>query len=228
MEARCQGPVRSRFWCLHFRQAKGDSFTSTNEIGGADKPYGQGVSVFINYVFQPGRGSESNGEWQRQENGWLHHKSYFFGKKRNLFAQKRYPLKPISKAKSPIVSSPQLEKTYPIRMPSSRIAISYQLSNWGDIVKIEKDTINRIRLDQARVLVGVSDISDVSYCVPIKLNDRRFIVRLWTSEYEDNWCWIGPSKQGFLDILKVEDEHCPFGYLASEVNERKDGVSPKR
>ncbi|KAL4379088.1 hypothetical protein GQ457_02G028950 [Hibiscus cannabinus] len=61
---------------------------------------------------------------------------------------------------------------------------------WGNVIKVEDETSTKARLDVARVLVGVSSLSDIPSCVPISVNGKLCWIRVTMSEFEDDRAWI--------------------------------------
>ncbi|KAK8562412.1 hypothetical protein V6N12_010493 [Hibiscus sabdariffa] len=106
-------------------------------------------------------------------------------------------------------------------------------SHWGKVIKVDEDTISRNIFDCAWVLVGVSSVSDISLFVDVSINGEKFNVKVSTSEFEDNRCWIDegrvefPSEAGWEDEgrSRLEERNQDFNDLtAKEVSKKKGSL----
>ncbi|KAK8482298.1 hypothetical protein V6N11_084144 [Hibiscus sabdariffa] len=95
-------------------------------------------------------------------------------------------------------------------------------SKWGIVISIDADTLERNKFDYAQVLLGVSSITDVPKDATVVLNGDKFFIRMSSSEFEDNRCWInGGSSVDSMD----EEDSCRFEDLPREFNEVEAEVS---
>ncbi|KAK8696432.1 hypothetical protein V6N13_001567 [Hibiscus sabdariffa] len=95
-------------------------------------------------------------------------------------------------------------------------------SKWGRVISIDADTLERNKFDYARVLLGVSSITDVPKEATVVLNGDKFFIRMSSSEFEDNRCWInGGSSVDSMD----EEDSCRFEDLPRKFNEVEVEVS---
>ncbi|KAK8601296.1 hypothetical protein V6N12_051134 [Hibiscus sabdariffa] len=95
-------------------------------------------------------------------------------------------------------------------------------SKWGRVISIDADTLERNKFDYARVLLGVSSITDVPKDATVVLNGDKFFIRMSSSKFEDNRCWInGGSSVDSMD----EEDRCRFEDLPREFNEVEAEVS---
>ncbi|KAK8698523.1 hypothetical protein V6N13_114635 [Hibiscus sabdariffa] len=63
-------------------------------------------------------------------------------------------------------------------------------SLWGEVLKIDEETVAKTRFDVAHVLVGVSLTSDIPSSISIFVNGKISHIRVVVSEYEDERAWI--------------------------------------
>ncbi|KAK8698457.1 hypothetical protein V6N13_114575 [Hibiscus sabdariffa] len=79
-------------------------------------------------------------------------------------------------------------------------------NRWGSFISVEDDTSKRVRLDEARILVGVSHVSDIPQSTNIFINGEKFCIRVSVAAFEDQRCWIDDlSTQANVDVM-VENE----------------------
>ncbi|KAL4364305.1 hypothetical protein GQ457_04G029470 [Hibiscus cannabinus] len=70
---------------------------------------------------------------------------------------------------------------------------------WGEVIKVDEETVNRGQLDQARVLVGVSDLSDIPPVVSLNINGSYVLIKVLTVAFEDDRRWIDQDSTGVSD-----------------------------
>ncbi|KAK8653816.1 hypothetical protein V6N13_127799 [Hibiscus sabdariffa] len=98
------------------------------------------------------------------------------------------------------------------------------ISKWGNVIKIDDDTMNRNRFDYARVLASVSSLSDVPCDACVELNGDKFLIKMSTVEFEDNCCWLDddcPVNNS------VEENSCRFEDIPHAFNVSEAPFSPR-
>ncbi|GMI82099.1 hypothetical protein HRI_001879200 [Hibiscus trionum] len=99
--------------------------------------------------------------------------------------------------------------------------LSSIVNSWGRYIRLDEDTKDKKRLDVARILVGVSCLSDIPPFVSVDFSGDVHRLRVSLSEYEDERVWID---QGDSKSQEEADWDCRY-----DVNEeRDDEVSPKK
>ncbi|KAK8711440.1 hypothetical protein V6N13_146722 [Hibiscus sabdariffa] len=78
---------------------------------------------------------------------------------------------------------------------------------WGHVVKIDDDTLVRNIFDVARVLIGVTSVSDVHNAAIVTLNGDKSNIRMSTTEFKDSRCWINEER---LSSSTDEVKSCRF------------------
>ncbi|KAK8670921.1 hypothetical protein V6N13_037533 [Hibiscus sabdariffa] len=63
-------------------------------------------------------------------------------------------------------------------------------SRWGELIRLDPDTANKKRFDVARLLIGVKCLSAIPPFFSIVLNGNTFILKVSTTSFEDERCWI--------------------------------------
>ncbi|GMI96136.1 hypothetical protein HRI_003282900 [Hibiscus trionum] len=92
-------------------------------------------------------------------------------------------------------------------------------SRWGMVVKIDEETLQRDRFDEARLLISVQRVSCIPERLTITVNGRRQAVRIRTAEYDGDRTFIdgispfdrsemerneaSPANPGNIDAFKV-------------------------
>ncbi|KAK9021600.1 hypothetical protein V6N11_011581 [Hibiscus sabdariffa] len=79
-------------------------------------------------------------------------------------------------------------------------------NRWGSFISVEDDTSKRVRLDKARILVGVSQVSDIPQSTNIFINGEKFCIRVSVAAFEDHRCSIDAlGTQANVDVM-VENQ----------------------
>ncbi|GMI95276.1 hypothetical protein HRI_003196900 [Hibiscus trionum] len=94
----------------------------------------------------------------------------------------------------------------------------------GTVVKIDKETSKKTKLDVARVLIAVGCLSEIHVSILVSAFGDTFRIRFSSSAFEDERCWIDgelmnspfPEKHSFQN----EDTD-------AWINEMSEGMSPK-
>ncbi|KAK8526154.1 hypothetical protein V6N13_017212 [Hibiscus sabdariffa] len=106
------------------------------------------------------------------------------------------------------------------------------VKRWGCFLKVDDETLRRIRFDQARILIGVSQISDIPSAVNIWVNNTSYHIRISTVPYEDQHCWIdGGSPSNNVDdfpIASVEEDEELGSYRLENLNTRFNTKAARR
>ncbi|KAK9021623.1 hypothetical protein V6N11_011603 [Hibiscus sabdariffa] len=94
-------------------------------------------------------------------------------------------------------------------------------NRWGSFISVEDDTSKRVRLDEARILVGVSQVSDIPQSTNIFINGEKFCIRVSVAAFEDHRCWIDAlGTQANVDVMVENqgdgDESGKFEVLVSD------------
>ncbi|KAK9004251.1 hypothetical protein V6N11_002057 [Hibiscus sabdariffa] len=84
-------------------------------------------------------------------------------------------------------------------------------SRWGNVIRIEEETVKRLRFDGARILLGVSCLSDVPPTAAISFEGEIFWLRISIAEFDDERCWIDQ-----------EQPNSPVGKLTRETTKAAD------
>ncbi|KAK8663775.1 hypothetical protein V6N13_083580 [Hibiscus sabdariffa] len=63
-------------------------------------------------------------------------------------------------------------------------------SHWGNVIRLDSDTKERNRLDVARILLGVSCLSDIPAIATIVWQGEKVHLRVSTTELDEDRCWI--------------------------------------
>ncbi|KAK8579183.1 hypothetical protein V6N13_142400 [Hibiscus sabdariffa] len=78
--------------------------------------------------------------------------------------------------------------------------LSFMGSRWGDVIRLDQDTVERNRFDVARILIGVKCLSTIPPFLPIVLNGEKFCLKVSIAAFEDERCWIDNKKMnGFAE-----------------------------
>ncbi|KAK9037832.1 hypothetical protein V6N11_022731 [Hibiscus sabdariffa] len=88
---------------------------------------------------------------------------------------------------------------------------------WGEVIKVDEETTNRGRLDKARVLVRVSDLSDISPYVSLILNGSYVLIKVLTDAFEDDRRWIDQDSTGVSDECLQSCRFEDYGHALNEV-----------
>ncbi|GMJ08075.1 hypothetical protein HRI_004476700 [Hibiscus trionum] len=97
-------------------------------------------------------------------------------------------------------------------------------SRMGSVVRIDDETSNKSKLDVARIFIVVGCLSDIPPFVTISMFGKEYRIRLSTSEYEDERCWLD---DGQLNSQFEEEVMCLTNDINHENHDAAEGMSPK-
>ncbi|KAL4379875.1 hypothetical protein GQ457_02G034280 [Hibiscus cannabinus] len=89
---------------------------------------------------------------------------------------------------------------------------------WGEVIKVDEETVNRGRLDHARVLVGVSDLSDIPPVVSLNINGSYVLIKVLTIAFEDDRRWIDQDSTGVSDECLESCRFEDYNHALKEVD----------
>ncbi|KAK8624970.1 hypothetical protein V6N13_089854 [Hibiscus sabdariffa] len=84
---------------------------------------------------------------------------------------------------------------------------------WGKVIQVDADTVNRNRVDAARILIGVKCLSNIPPFISVSLNGSGFLLKVSTSEFEDERCWIDEGKSDGRSEYSPKSRGCSPGWL---------------
>ncbi|KAL4386551.1 hypothetical protein GQ457_09G024140 [Hibiscus cannabinus] len=90
---------------------------------------------------------------------------------------------------------------------------------WGNVIRLDTDTIEKRRLDVARVLVGISCLSIIPPFISIELKGNIHYLRISTAEFGDERCWIDGANVNSLPEGALKS---PYNSPRRACNESKD------
>ncbi|KAK8657437.1 hypothetical protein V6N13_035677 [Hibiscus sabdariffa] len=94
----------------------------------------------------------------------------------------------------------------PMSNPGDDVDRQALTNRWGSFISVEDDTSKRVRLDKARILVGVSQVSDIPQSTNIFINGEKFCIRVSVAAFEDHRCSIDAlGTQANVDVM-VENQ----------------------
>ncbi|KAL4320202.1 hypothetical protein GQ457_18G015870 [Hibiscus cannabinus] len=67
-------------------------------------------------------------------------------------------------------------------------------SRWGRVIQIDSDSVERKRLDKARLLLGVKCLSRIPPQISVKLNGELYFLKVSSAAFEDELRWIDGSR----------------------------------
>ncbi|KAK9024606.1 hypothetical protein V6N11_004764 [Hibiscus sabdariffa] len=79
-------------------------------------------------------------------------------------------------------------------------------NKWGSFICVEEDTLKRIRFDQARILLGVSHVSDIPESTNVFINGKKYRIRVSTAAFEEQRCWIDDMVPHDIDDVLPESQ----------------------
>ncbi|KAK8656042.1 hypothetical protein V6N13_108601 [Hibiscus sabdariffa] len=65
---------------------------------------------------------------------------------------------------------------------------------WGKSIRLDTDTIEKNRLDIAKILIGIKCSYAIPPLIPVKLNGSINYLKLSIVEFDDEHCWIDNDK----------------------------------
>ncbi|KAK8697339.1 hypothetical protein V6N13_113491 [Hibiscus sabdariffa] len=79
-------------------------------------------------------------------------------------------------------------------------------SRWERVIKIDDDTSQKNRFDNARILLGLKCMSDVPSGVCVFINGISYQIKISVSCYEDERCWIDADQTKSHEDVQLEEE----------------------
>ncbi|KAK8611390.1 hypothetical protein V6N13_131442 [Hibiscus sabdariffa] len=106
-------------------------------------------------------------------------------------------------------------------------------SRWGHVIKIDDDTSQKNRFDNARILLGLKCMSDVPSGVCVFINGISYQIKISVSCYEDERCWIDADQTKSHKDVQLEEEcdeedRCRQEDFVPKNHEKTAESSPKK
>ncbi|KAK8564910.1 hypothetical protein V6N13_020043 [Hibiscus sabdariffa] len=106
-------------------------------------------------------------------------------------------------------------------------------SRWRSVIKIDDDTFQKNRFDNARILMGIKCLSDVPSSICIFINGNNYHIRISVSSYEDERCWIDADQMKSHNEVQLEEESdeeasCHQEDFVPKVKEKTAGINHKK
>ncbi|KAK8554895.1 hypothetical protein V6N13_118576 [Hibiscus sabdariffa] len=94
-------------------------------------------------------------------------------------------------------------------------------NRWGSFISMDADTAKKNRLDQARILMGVSQVSDVPDSTNIFINGVSYRIKIFVVGFEDQRCWIDDlvPNDMLVENQNVEGVNSKFEVIEPDINE---------
>ncbi|KAK9006839.1 hypothetical protein V6N11_019170 [Hibiscus sabdariffa] len=84
-------------------------------------------------------------------------------------------------------------------------------SRLGRVIRVDTETLERLRLDKARLLLGVRCLSRIPPQIRVEMNGETFFLKVSCSAYEDDHCWIDGRKTNSAHGKSPSSDHGSLG-----------------
>ncbi|KAK8628221.1 hypothetical protein V6N13_063931 [Hibiscus sabdariffa] len=81
----------------------------------------------------------------------------------------------------------------------------------GRVIRVDTETLERLRLDKARLLLGVRCLSRIPPQIRVEMNGETFFLKVSCSAYEDDHCWIDGRKTNSAHGKSPSSDHGSLG-----------------